>query len=90
MITTGMDLDLIRIMLSMDSLLYLEADAHAGGGVGPEEVSPCYTWKPMPMLAVVWVQRKCPSPRSLLYCMQMAPPSFSGSEAKKADSTNFS
>jgi hypothetical protein len=38
MIKTGMDLDLIRIMLSMDSLLYLEADAHAGGGVGPEEV----------------------------------------------------
>ncbi len=39
MITTGMDLDLIRIMLSMDSQLYLEADAHAGCGVGPEEVS---------------------------------------------------
>ncbi len=38
MITTGMDLDLICIMLSKDSLLYLEADAHAGGGVGPEEV----------------------------------------------------
>jgi len=47
-------------------------------------------WKPIPIEAVVCVHKNSPLREFLLYCRQIAPPSFSGTPVKKTDSANFS